>query len=88
MAEDDEKETPVKALDEDDIIFLQRYGMGPYGVAIRQAENDVKEVLTRVNGLTGVKESDTGLALPSRWDLAADKQMVQEEQPLQVPRLK
>jgi len=32
----------------------------------------------------GVKESDTGLAPPSLWDLAADKQMLQEEQPLQV----
>ena len=34
--------------------------------------------------LAGVKESDTGLALPSQWDLTADKQMMQEEQPLQV----
>lgn len=34
----------------------------------------------------GVKESDTGLAAPSLWDLVADKQMMQEEQPLQVAR--
>ena len=32
----------------------------------------------------GVKESDTGLANPSQWDLAADKQMMQEEHALQV----
>ena len=33
--------------------------------------------------LTGIKESDTGLAPPSNWDLVADKQML-SEQPLQV----
>jgi 26S proteasome regulatory subunit T1 len=33
-----------------------------------------------------MKESDTGLAVPSEWDLVSDKQMMQEEQPLQVAR--
>jgi hypothetical protein len=32
----------------------------------------------------GIKESDTGLAAPSQWDLVSDKQMMQEEQPLQA----
>ena len=32
----------------------------------------------------GIKESDTGLAPPALWDLAADKQTLQGEQPLQV----
>lgn len=36
--------------------------------------------------LSGIKESDTGLSPPSQWDLVADKQMMQEEQPLQVAR--
>lgn len=36
--------------------------------------------------LIGIKESDTGLSLPSQWDLVSDKQMMQEEQPLQVAR--
>ncbi|CAA2969410.1 26S protease regulatory subunit 7-like [Olea europaea subsp. europaea] len=34
----------------------------------------------------GIKESDTALAAPSQWDLVFDKQMMQEEQPLQVAR--
>ena len=38
----------------------------------------------RVNEIAGIKESDTGLAPPSRWDLVSDKQAMQEEQPLQV----
>ena len=32
----------------------------------------------------GIKESDTGLAPPALWDLAADKQALHSEQPLQV----
>lgn len=31
-------------------------------------------------------QSDTGLAAPALWDLAADKQILQTEQPLQVAR--
>lgn len=37
-----------------------------------------------MNELTGIKESDTGLAAPALWDLAADKQTLQNEQPLQA----
>lgn len=37
-----------------------------------------------MNDISGIKESDTGLAAPSRWDLVSDKQAMQEEQPLQV----
>uniref|UniRef100_A0A3Q3W8I3 26S proteasome regulatory subunit 7 n=1 Tax=Mola mola TaxID=94237 RepID=A0A3Q3W8I3_MOLML len=36
--------------------------------------------------IRGIKESDTGLAPPALWDLAADKQTLQSEQPLQVAR--
>jgi 26S proteasome regulatory subunit T1 len=41
-------------------------------------------MVQKVNDLCGMKESDTGLAVPSEWDLLSDKQMMQEEQPLQV----
>ena len=43
-------------------------------------------MVDKINKLTGVKESDTGLSAPSQWDLAGDKQMMSEEQPLQVSR--
>lgn len=36
--------------------------------------------------ISGVKESDTGLAAPNLWDLPADRQRMQEEHPLQVAR--
>jgi hypothetical protein len=47
-------------------------------------ETDISEISKRVNELAGIKESDTGLAPPALWDLAADKQSMQSEQPLQV----
>jgi hypothetical protein len=83
---DPEKEAPIKALDETDIAFLKHYGLGPYAGTIKKAEQDCKDILKRINDVVGIKESDTGLAPPSRWDLVSDKQMQQEEQPLQVAR--
>ena len=46
----------------------------------------IKEVIIFANhfAFPGIKESDTGLAPPALWDLAADKQTLQGEQPLQV----
>ena len=80
----DEKEEKVRALDEDDIALLKTYGQGPYSVRIKDVEKDVKEIVKKVNDVSGIKESETGLAPPSRWDLVSDKQAMQEEQPLQV----
>ena len=48
-----------------------------YHRSIKLTEEDIQSVLKRVNELTGIKESDTGLAPPAHWDLAADKQTLQ-----------
>ena len=50
-------------------------------------EEDIQAIIKRVNELAGIKESDTGLAPPALWDLAADKQNLANEQPLQVNNL-
>ena len=47
-------------------------------------EDDIQTNVKKVNELAGIKESDTGLAVPSLWDLPADKQALQSEEPLQV----
>ena len=80
----DEKE--IKALDEGDIALMKTYGQGQYTKSLKQVETDIQEITKRVNELSGIKESDTGLAPPALWDLAADKQSLQSEQPLQVAR--
>jgi 26S proteasome regulatory subunit T1 len=81
-----EKEKDHKALDAGDIALLKSYGLGPYSKAIKQVHDDLTKITKNINELCGIKESDTGLALPSQWDLVADKQMLGEEQPLLVSR--
>ncbi|XP_058111892.1 26S proteasome regulatory subunit 7A-like [Magnolia sinica] len=73
-------------LDVDDIALLKTYGLGPYSSSIKKVEKEIKEIAKKVNDLCGIKESDTWLAASSQWDLVSDKQMMQEEQPLQVAR--
>jgi len=81
-----EEEKAPPALDEGDIALLKTYGVGPYTNSIKNVEKDIQKISKHVNEMCGIKESDTGLAPPSQWDLVADKQMMQEEQPLQVAR--
>eukprot|EP00041_Stephanoeca_diplocostata_P008566 m.126726 g.126726 ORF g.126726 m.126726 type:complete len:437 (+) comp17386_c0_seq4:71-1381(+) len=84
---DDTAEVEVpKNLDEGDIAVMKSYGIGPYTRSIKSIEKELNEHLEKVNDLCGIKESDTGLAHPGLWDLAADKQMISEEHPLQVAR--
>jgi len=85
---DDKADTPdvPKNLDEGDIAVMKTYGVGTYTRAIKKVEKELIKHLEKVNELAGIKESDTGLAHPGLWDLAADKQMMGEEQPLQVAR--
>ena len=82
----EKKDKKIIPLDADDIALLKTYGVGPYGTLIKNLETDLVSCVSRVDKLCGIKESDTGLAPPSRWDLTADKQATQEEHPLQVAR--
>ncbi|CAK0857815.1 unnamed protein product [Prorocentrum cordatum] len=82
--DDDEKEP--EQLDEDDVDIMRTYGVGPYVRPLQRVEKENKDYIGKINKLIGVKESDTGLAPPSQWDLEGDKQMMKQEQPLQVAR--
>jgi 26S proteasome regulatory subunit T1 len=57
-------------LTEQDIALFKRYGKGPYADTLKKAEEDVKEFNQKISVLCGIKESDTGLALPAQWNLA------------------
>jgi len=85
MDEDKDKKD-VKVLDKKDIEILKTYGIGPYDTTIKKMEKELQDKAKKVNESCGIKESDTGLAPPSQWDLVADKQAMQEEQPLHVSR--
>mmetsp|Transcript_12017 Transcript_12017/g.15486 ORF Transcript_12017/g.15486 Transcript_12017/m.15486 type:complete len:436 (-) Transcript_12017:121-1428(-) len=84
--DEEEDEAPAAVLDEGDIALLKSYGLGPYTSSIKKTEKEIKEHQDKLKDLIGIKESDTGLSQPSQWDLNSDKQMMQEEQPLQVAR--
>lgn len=84
--DDKKKKADVIPLDEEDIQILKSYGSGPYAQRIKTLDDDIIKLSKTVNGLKGIKESDTGLAPPSMWDLVADKQLMHSEQPLQVAR--
>jgi 26S proteasome regulatory subunit T1 len=81
-----QKKDNIKPLDDVDVAFLKSYGLGPYAEPIKNVEADIEKLRKSVDTLKGIKESDTGLAPPSQWDLVADKNLMQGEQPLQVAR--
>nr|CDS28632.1 ATP dependent RNA helicase DDX31 [Hymenolepis microstoma] len=83
---EDKDEKEIKALDEVDIALLKTYGAAPYNDEIKKCEEDINNIMKRVNELTGIKESDTGLAPPALWDLVADKVCLSSDHPLQVAR--
>jgi 26S proteasome regulatory subunit T1 len=65
--DEEHKEQPRQVADEADIDILKKYGKGPYSEKIRNIEDEVKNFAKDVNKLCGIRESDTGLSLPSNW---------------------
>merc|ERR1712046_343035 len=84
---DEPEEGPApKALDDEDIHLLKTYGKGPYLMKIKSTLEDISKKEKHIKTICGIKDSDTGLAPPSLWDLPGDKEALQAEQPLQVAR--
>ena len=79
--EDEKKEDKLKKTgsDEDDIDILKKYGRGPFSEKIKTIEEEVKELTKDVNKLCGIKESETGLSLPSNWVKISDQKAIGEE---------
>jgi 26S proteasome regulatory subunit T1 len=61
------EEKEIKVADEADIDIFKKYGKGPYSEKIKNIEEEVKNFAKDINKLCGIRESDTGLALPSNW---------------------
>ena len=82
----DKEELKIRPADEADIDIFKRYGRGPYSEKLKSIEDEVKNFTKSINKLCGIRESDTGLSLPSNWVLEQDKQALQEDS-LYVGRL-
>jgi len=66
----DDKGAP---LTESDIQLFKRYGKGPYTEPLKTVEAEIKDLNQRIVNIQGIKESDTGLSMPSQWNIEADK---------------
>lgn len=76
---EDKKEEGKSVADEIDIQILKKYGRGPYTDKIKQIEDESKAKTEEINKLCGIRESETGLALPSNWVIEQDKQGLKED---------
>ncbi|KII66768.1 26S protease regulatory subunit 7 [Thelohanellus kitauei] len=84
---DDKKEEFPKELNELEIELLKAFGAGTYHKKIKSAEEEIQELFKKNNKISGLRDTDTGLAPPTLWDLASDKQSISREGSLQVARL-
>ena len=73
------KEQKHKPADAEDIDLYKRYIKGPYSEKLKQLEDDVKNLTKSVNSICGVRESETGIALPSQWDMESAKKAISQD---------
>ena len=76
---DDKKDDGGAPLTESDIALFKRYGKGPYAEAIKKSDEDIKKYNSLITALCGIKESDTGLALPAQWNIPQDMMMLKQD---------
>ena len=56
-----------------DLQVLRTYQAAPYAAQLSKLSGDLDKLLKSVTEKIGVVESDTGLAPPHLWDIAADR---------------
>ncbi len=82
----EEAEKKHKPADEADLDLYKRYIRGPYTDKLKSLDDDISKLTKGVNSLCGVRESETGIALPSLWQTEVDKKAIGEDS-LMVGRL-
>ena len=75
-----------KPADEEDIDLYKRYIKGPYSEKLSTIDTDIQALLKSINSICGVREAETGVALPSNWIIDADRKAIGEDS-LMVGRL-
>eukprot|EP00744_Colponema_vietnamica_P007620 GILI01010949.1.p1 GENE.GILI01010949.1~~GILI01010949.1.p1 ORF type:complete len:438 (-),score=107.24 GILI01010949.1:122-1435(-) len=83
---EEEEQVEIIPLDQDDIALLKAYGHGPYHQVVKDLDEFVRTKAEALNKLSGVKESETGLAPQNMWDLNGDQQAMRSFNPLHVSR--
>jgi len=67
--------------------MFKLYCKGPYTEPLKKVEDEIKSLNQKIVSLQGIKESDTGLSLPTQWNIEGDRNLMKQSQPLQVGRL-
>jgi len=83
---EEEAEKKHKPADAEDIDLYKRYIRGPYTEKLKKLDDDINGLTKNVNSICGVRESETGIALPSQWVMELDKKAIGEDS-LMVGRL-
>ncbi len=81
-----EAENKHKPADEEDIDLYKRYIKGPYTEKLNTLDTDIDKLVKNINSICGVREAETGVALPSNWVIDADRKALSEDS-LMVGRL-
>jgi 26S proteasome regulatory subunit T1 len=84
--EEEEADKKANPASEIDIGLYKRYIKGPYTAKLKTLDDDIKNLTKNVNSICGVRESGTGIALPSQWVMEQDKKSIGEDS-LMVGRL-
>ena len=71
--DEDMKDDKGNPLTESDIRLFKRYGKGPYTESLKKVEDEIKTLNQKIVEMQGIKESDTGLSLPTQWNIAGDR---------------
>lgn len=80
------KEEKHRPADEEDIDLYKKYTRGPYTDKLNVIDEDIKKLTKSVNSICGIRESETGVALPSNWVIEQDRKSIGEDS-LMVGRL-
>jgi len=86
LSKEEEADKKTNPADEVDIDLYKRYIKGPYTNKLKTLDDDIKNLTKSVNSICGVRESETGIALPSQWVMEQDKKSIGEDS-LMVGRL-
>ena len=63
--DDVQKDDKGNPLSESDIKMFKLYCKGPYTEPLKKVEDEIKSLNQKIVSLQGIKESDTGLSLPT-----------------------
>ena len=76
-----------KAITEAEYALSARYTRRPYDIALEHVEKEIQTLNDDIATVIGLRESDTGLAIPSLWNLEHDKVIMNTEKALRVGTL-